>query len=93
MNDIIKAQRILQQTGGYCCPHFKLAKSDLLSTKNSCCGSSGSQYAPYCTLIKGICTGLAQCPRLDIKSKSEYIQAWKEDISNNISVNPLEYIK
>lgn len=93
MNDVVKAQRILYQTGGYCCPHFRLLKADQSSGKKSCCDDRGSQFAPYCNLIKGICTGLAQCPRLDVKSKSEYIQSWKEDIHSSKNINPLDYVK
>lgn len=89
---IIKAQRILYQTGAYKCPHFKLQKVADPTTKR-CCGNTGENYIPVCTLINGSCVGLPQCPRLDLQTKSQAIQEWKEDLRKNITTNPLDYIK
>ena len=89
---IIRAQRILYQSGAYKCPHFKLQKvSD--GSKKRCCGNTGENFIPVCSLVNGSCPGLPQCPRLDLQTKSEAIQLWKEDLRKNIVANPLDYIK
>lgn len=72
----------LKFAGGYVCPHFAVRK---ISKKNGCCGKTmGTDYAPVCTLIKGggMCPGLANCPRLDIKTKGDLIRQWRSDLSS-----------
>jgi hypothetical protein len=89
---LIKAQRILYQTGAYHCSHFGLQKVPN-GSKKKCCGNTGEDFVPVCGLTNGPCVGLPQCPRLDIQTKSEAIQKWKEDLKRNTITNPLDYVK
>ena len=90
---ITKIQNLLKQSGGYRCPHFKVSPTEGTS-KRGCCGSDrGTQYAPVCGLVNGICMGLAQCPRIDVATKSKLIQQWTDDLRRQRNINPLEYVK
>lgn len=90
---LVKIQNLLRQAGGYRCPHFEVHKVNP-TKKPGCCGTDrGEQYVPVCGLINGVCTGLAQCPRLDVKTKSELIKQWTMDLKTNKNINPLEYVK
>lgn len=93
MNPLAKIQRVLYQSGGYQCPHFQIQKLPANKSWKTCCGDKGEQYAPVCKLINGLCVGLPQCPRLDIKTKSELIKQWSQDLQKNTVINPLDYIK
>ena len=94
LTPITRIQNLMRQAGGYQCPHFRIDKVNLQNKKSRCCANSqGDEFAPVCSLINGLCTGLAQCPRLDIKTKSELIKKWTEDLARGTHPNPLEYIK
>jgi hypothetical protein len=87
-----KIQNIMKQTGGYCCPHFELQRVKANSSK-SCCPGRGEELAPVCGLTNTLCIGLAQCPRLDLKTKSELIKKWTEDLARGAQPNPMQFIK
>ena len=75
-------------SGGYTCPHF-VAKKNLQEQKTGCCGRTvGDDFIPVCTLVNGLCPGLVQCARLDIKTKSELIKEWRGDLQSGKSVIP-----
>jgi len=92
MSVVAKLQRILYQLGAYKCSHFRLQKI-ANGKKKSCCGGKGDEYAPICGLVNAPCPGLAQCPRLDVTTKSALIQEWTKDVRSNTSINPVPYIK
>lgn len=85
-------ENLMKQGGGYQCAHFEIHKARLTGQKKGCCGRTGDdQFIPTCGLINGLCTGLAQCPRLDVKTKSKLIKQWNEDLARKKPLNPLEY--
>lgn len=71
--------------GGYTCPHFSLQLNQQLQ-KSGCCGQTmGDDYMPVCALTKTLCVGVVQCPRIDVKTKSELVKKWREDLQNQKS--------
>ena len=90
-------QAKLKFTGAYKCSHLGLQQVPQNPNQGrSCCGGSRSpedSLIPVCTLISGICPGLVNCPRLDLKTKSELIQQWRQDLSSDRPVNIQNLIK
>ena len=93
MNPLAKIQRILFQLGSYKCPHFYVQQVPDVKAKKSCCGGSGDQYLPVCSLVGAACPGLPNCPRLDLKTKGNLIKEWTNDLHGNKQPNPLDHIK
>lgn len=92
MSDTQKIQRILYQTGAYLCPHFQIQKVPN-KNKKGCCGNTGNDYVPICSLTNTQCVGVPQCLKLNVQIKSEYIKQWQRDIKKNKKVDPSKYVK
>lgn len=84
-------QTKLKFTGAYKCPHLGLQHvPERSGTTSRCCAGAVSpqdQFVPICTLANGLCPGLVSCPRLDIKTKGELIQQWRQDLNANKPVD------
>jgi hypothetical protein len=94
MNSLVKIQQIMLQSGAYRCPHFEIQQVGSKQKSRACCNQKGgSELVPVCGLINNICPGLANCPRLDLQTKSSLIQAWTSDLAYQHKPNPTDYIK
>jgi len=87
----------LKANGSYKCSHLGLQQTPQFpGQKKTCCGgvrSPEDTLVPVCTLINGLCPGLVNCPRLDLKTKSELIQQWRQDLQLNRSVDLRSLLK
>ena len=84
-------QALLRQTGAYLCSFFALIRTATSDKQSKCCGKvSDFTYNPVCKLSGQFCTGLAQCPKLDVATKSNLIKQWTIDVNTGkqIDIDP-----
>lgn len=93
MSIISKAQKICYQFGSYKCPYFFLKRFKKPGGGRSCCGGGSEDLVPMCMLTNTSCPGVSQCLRLDVKTKSELIKEWSNDIRINKTLDPSGLIR
>jgi hypothetical protein len=86
----MKLQQI-KLMGGYTCEFFSIEKNTH-QERSGCCGKTyGDDFVPVCSLTKTLCPGIIQCPRLDVKTKSELIKQWRIDLQSNAVIDPSSF--